>query len=237
MFNITEVSEQWAKQEGFSVDRFDVLNSTNSFAKAQLESFENFPHIVLTEQQTQGRGRGTNTWVSTGDGDSLLCSISFKLDGPPQPIATPCFGWAVYRALSESFNLDFSVKAPNDIYIEISKIGGLLLESVSKGDEHNLIFGLGLNIFSHPSVDNSNALLNFMDGADVQENQWLQFLSLLLPLSRQAATACTEEHMSQIIVEELEAALKKYARNEIDKLMTDGSFVLTDGTTSHWREL
>jgi len=237
MFNIAEISEQWAKQENHSVVKLESVKSTNSFAKNQIAQTENFPLLVVAEEQTEGRGRGSNTWTSTANGESFLCSMVFELEKPAQPIATPCFGWAVYRALKESFGLDFSVKAPNDIYIEDSKIGGILLESVSQGESHHLILGLGINVFSHPSVDNSNSILNFTEDKDVQENQWIQFLSLLTSFSTQAAIASTEEHMSEIIVEELEEALKKYAHNEIAKLHTDGGFTLTDGSSSNWREL
>jgi len=237
MFNIAKITEQWATGEGLAVQKLESVESTNSFAKEQIGKDTNLPLIILAEEQTKGRGRGVNSWTSTGNGESLICSVIFKIDKPAQPIATPCFGWAVYRALNESFGLDFSVKAPNDIHIESSKVGGILLESVSQGEDHHLILGLGINVFSHPSIDNSNSLINFMPDKDVQENQWIQFLSLLMSFSTQAAMASTEANMSEIIVEELEGALKKYTHNEIEKLQTDGGFTLSDGTSSNWRDL
>lgn len=237
MFNIAEISQQWATQEKISVERLETVNSTNLYAKEQISKHTDFPFLILADEQTAGRGRGTNSWTATGNGESLICSIVFKLDKPAQPIATPCFGWAVYRALNEIFGLEFSVKAPNDIYIDGSKVGGILLESVSQGDNHHLILGLGINVFSHPSVDNSNSLTNFIEDKDIQENQWLQFLSLLMALSTQASLASNEEHMSEIIVEELEEAIKKYTHNEIAKLHTDGGFTLSDGVSAHWRDL
>jgi len=237
MFNIAEISEQWAKQEGITCHRLESVESTNAFAKDQISKSDSFPFLVIAEEQTQGRGRGTNTWTSTPNGESFIASVVFKLEEAAQPIATPCFGWAVYRALNESFGLDFSVKAPNDIYIKDSKIGGILLESVTQGSDHHLVIGLGINVFSHPSVDNSNSILNFMENTEIQENQWIQFLSLLKAFSTQAALASSEEHMSEIIVEELEEAIKKYAHNQIDKLNTDGGFTLNDGVTANWRDL
>jgi BirA family biotin operon repressor/biotin-[acetyl-CoA-carboxylase] ligase len=237
MFNIAEISEQWAIQEGVAVHKLESVESTNSYAKDQISKNENFPLLILAGEQTAGRGRGSNTWTSTGNGESLICSIVFKIDKSAQPIATPCFGWAVYRALNESFGLNFSVKIPNDIYIEDAKVGGILLESVTQGDEHHLILGLGINVFSHPSVDNSGSIVNFTEDEDVQENQWIQFLSLLMSFSNQAAIASTEENMSEIIVEELERAVKNYTHNEIESLSTDGGFTLSDGVHSNWREL
>lgn len=237
MFNIAETSHQWALQEELDSTLLETTESTNTYAKDNLSSFAKFPAFVFTSEQTKGRGRGENTWSSIGNGESLLCSIVFKLQKPPQPIATPCFGWAVYRALNESLNLNFSVKAPNDIYIEDSKVGGILLESVSKGDEHHLILGLGVNVFSHPTVDNSNSLINFMESGELEENQWIQFLSTLKSLACQAAVNSNEELMSEVVIEELELALKNYKYNEIETLLNDGGFTLSDGVTSNWRDL
>lgn len=237
MFNIAEVSGQWAKQEGIEHTVLPSIGSTNDYAKEHLASMTENIHLVFTSEQTKGKGRGENTWSSPESGHGLLCSFVFKLNKAPQPIATPCFGWSVYRALSESFDLDFSVKAPNDIYIGESKVGGILLESVSQGDSHHLILGLGLNIFSHPNIDNSSSFMSFMGEDIIEENQWEQFLSLLVSLSSQAASASQDEKISQAIIDELEVALKKYYKNEIESLLTDGGLKLRSGSVTNWREL
>ncbi len=237
MFNIAEQTENWAKAEGINLTVLESVGSTNSYLKENLSKVGSLPHWVVTHTQTNGRGRSQNTWASPDAGHGFLCSVLFKLDQSPQPISAPCFGWAVYRALNEAFHLDFSVKAPNDIYIGEHKIGGILLESVSQGDEHFLILGLGLNVFSHPEVDNSNSILNFMEDREIQENQWDQFLSHFMTLTSQASIACTETEMSDVITDELEKALKKYDQNEIDTLLKDGGLKLMNGSTVNWRDL
>ncbi len=237
MFNIEEVSGNWAKQEGIEHTVLESTESTSDYAKNNLSSFEKKPHLIFTGEQTMGRGRGTNTWISSGKGESLLCSFIFQLEKAPQPIAAPCFGWAVYRALNESFDLNFSVKAPNDIYIGKNKVGGILLESVSQGDTHHLILGLGINVFSHPNIDNSSSLLNFIETNEIEENQWEQFLSHLLSLSSQAAIAAQDSEISEVITGELEEALKKYDNNMIEALLADGGLKMNDGSTTNWREL
>ncbi|MGH1468675.1 MAG: biotin--[acetyl-CoA-carboxylase] ligase [Bdellovibrionales bacterium] len=237
MFNIAEVSGNWAKQENIEHTVLSSIESTSDYAKNNLSSFENKPHLVFTSEQTMGRGRGSNTWVSSKDGEALLCSFVFQLEKAPQPIAAPCFGWAVYRALNESFDLEFSVKAPNDIYIGKNKIGGILLESVSQGDSHHLILGLGINVFSHPNIENSSSVLNFIESNEIEENQWEQFLSHLLSLSSQAAIAAQDNEISKVIISELETALKKYDNNQIETLLANGGLKLSDGSTTNWREL
>ncbi len=237
MFNITETSGLWAKQENFKHIVLASINSTNNYAKENLISFNQSPYLIFTNEQTAGRGRRGNTWASPKKGTGLLCSFVFKIKTPPQPIAAPCFGWAVYKSLNETFDANFNIKAPNDIYINDSKVGGLLLESVSKGDQHHLILGLGLNVFSHPCVDNSNSILNSIKNHEIKKTQWTQFLSHLILLSSQAAITAQDSKISKATLNELKLALKKYPKNKIKTLLANGSLKLNDGTTTNWRDL
>ncbi len=237
MFNITETSGLWAKEENFKHITLTSIDSTNNYAKENIVSFNQSPYLIFASEQTKGRGRRENTWVSPSKNTGLLCSFVFKVNTPPQPIAVPCFGWAVYKALSGAFNVNFNVKAPNDIYIQESKVGGLLLESVSKGNDHHLILGLGLNIFSHPNINNSNSILNFIKKREIKESQWKQFLSHLISLSSQAAIAAQDSKISKPIIAQLEPALKKHENNKIKSLLPNGGLELNNGTTIHWRDV
>lgn len=238
MFNVFETTHEWAKQNGHQVETFKATDSTNTQAKSLLSKTQlDKPLFVFADSQSQGKGRGDKTWTSPKEGSSLLFSVAFKLEKPPQPIATPCFGWAVHKAFKESFDLDLSVKAPNDIYIKDKKIAGILLEAVSQGEEHHLVFGLGVNVFSNPNVENSAALIDFMDESEIEENQWLRFFSILVAHCAQASVECQETYLSQSIRDELQKALEAYHKNEITDLEADGSLQLSDGSTAHWRDL
>ena len=76
-----------------------------------------------------------------------------------------------------------------------------------------------------------------MEDREIEENQWEQFLSHLLSLSSQAAIACQENQISDVIIGELEEALKKYSKNEIVELLNDGGLRLNNGSVTNWREL
>ena len=92
MFNIADTTGLWAKQEGLSHTVLETVESTNTFAKENFKIEGNLPYLVVSSEQTAGRGRGTNTWTSPGEGQGFLCSMVFKLEKAPQPIAAPCFG-------------------------------------------------------------------------------------------------------------------------------------------------
>lgn len=237
MFDIGQISLNWAKQEGLSLFYKENLKSTNACAKEKINAFETFPALVLTSLQKEGRGRGNNLWASGQKGKSLTMSLVFELEKAPQPISSPCFGWATYRALSENFDLDFSLKAPNDIYIEKHKVGGILLESISQGEKHHLVFGLGINVFENPKIDNSGALIEFAKDHVLQGNQWVDFMSSLYSYSTQAAIACQEPELSETLVEELEVGLKAYENNEIKSLEKDGGLLLNNLSHIKWSNL
>jgi BirA family biotin operon repressor/biotin-[acetyl-CoA-carboxylase] ligase len=77
-------------------------------------------------------------------------------------------GLSLYRAFGHHPELKFSdqfyIKPPNDLYLGKKKVAGLLIEVVSQGpDHHQVIIGLGLNLFSHPHIHQSGSLKDFSD--------------------------------------------------------------------------
>ena len=160
-----------------------------------------------------------------------------QLAQPPQPITTPLFGWAVFKSLCDAFGGEhFSIKAPNDIYINEKKVSGLLLDSVSQGEDTHLIFGIGLNVFSAPqNVEHSTSL--FEAGLSINEKNWAHFIfSLKTNLSLVA-----EESMANTLkkdkINDLTFALNAYFDNSIETISPDGDIFLNDQTRMSWRDL
>ena len=107
---------------------------------------------LLVKKQTQGRGRGSNTWKSS-EGD-LMCSLlihqNFKvLDFSKLNIIISVFIISTLRLVLSK--LEFKIKWPNDIFIDEKKIGGILIEnSIKKNIIEYIVIGFGLNIVSNP---------------------------------------------------------------------------------------
>lgn len=130
--------------------------STNTYLSDLLK--EN-PHqqawtVVMTENQTAGRGQQGNSWFST-PGLNLTLSILLR------PFSTPVqsqFILSELCALGVLNTLDFflpqsedkgklSIKWPNDIYYGDKKIAGILIEHSLTGQRIDYtILGIGLNI-------------------------------------------------------------------------------------------
>ena len=155
-YRIGEVTKAWADAQKIKTIYFKTTTSTNDVAKDQADSDEIAEYdivLYIAEDQSQGRGRFDRTWQTPKPGSSLLCSWSFVVDDIPTPTFTLRAGLAVITAAQATWPyLNWSLKAPNDILINDKKIAGLLIESVSQGNSHRLIFGLGLNVLNHPAA-------------------------------------------------------------------------------------
>lgn len=156
-FRIGEVTNAWAEAQKIKSVYLKTTTSTNDIAKEQADSDDIVEHdivLYIAEDQTKGRGRFDRTWTNAKPGSNLLCSWSFVVDDLPAPTFTLRAGLAIVTAAQATWPyLPWSTKAPNDILIGDKKVGGLLIESVSQGNSHRLIFGLGLNVLSHPATE------------------------------------------------------------------------------------
>lgn len=182
---IGHASHQWALAQKLPVKYFVETDSTNLQAKN--EAFNETAlseHLVvyLADHQSAGRGRGQNTWVSPRVGSQLLSTWSFMIEQPPLPVVSPLVGLALYRAAVATWPfLDWNLKAPNDLFIGGKKVAGLLIETVSQGDEHRLLIGLGLNVTASPSLPQATSLVQCL-GAETPllGQDWISFLERLI---------------------------------------------------------
>lgn len=183
---IGEVTQHWAEHQKLPVKYFPQIDSTNSKAKSDAFSPESLSeHLIvyITENQTAGKGRGQNKWHTAQVGTQLLSTWSFMIESAPQPIISPMIGLALYRAAMVTWPfLNWNLKAPNDLYLDDKKAAGILLETISQGDDHRLLIGLGLNVVSAPAeVENSVALAQKLSKeSPLLAQDWISFLERLL---------------------------------------------------------
>ena len=127
---------------------FDVVDSTNSFLLGQTPPAPGMASVALAEHQTAGRGRHDRRWVSQ-KGASLCLSLAYTFERRPETLLglTPAMGVAVSRALSATGLEGLELKWPNDLVFRDSKLGGLLAETLLKGDSGvTVVAGVGINL-------------------------------------------------------------------------------------------
>lgn len=124
---------------------FESLDSTNTYLKDNYKTYEDMS-FVSTDIQTNGKGRSGRTWTS--DNSNLLFSLLIKdetLISKYKQISI-LTAYSVLQVLRELGVNNLSIKWPNDVYVNESKICGILLEGISKENIECLIVGVGLNV-------------------------------------------------------------------------------------------
>ena len=148
---------------------YDSTSSTNDVAAEYAKNAANDGMAIFTEQQTAGRGRTGNQWLS-GRGDCILCSI--VLTGNKLPAELLSLACAV--AVAEAVGAPARIKWPNDIMLNGRKVAGVLLESKPDGA---CIVGVGINC--HQSADSfSPELRPIATSMDIETNSVTDRISL-----------------------------------------------------------
>ena len=173
MFLIAQWTREWTELKKYPFIYYTSTNSTNDESKT---AFDNKKNIVLfiAEFQAQGRGRQKNKWLNS----DMMLSWSFPVKQPPQPDISKLMGLVLYSALKKTWpSVNFTFKLPNDIYINTKKLAGLLIEVVTKGDQHQLIIGTGMNVLKHPKNTPFTHLAQHLPKEQVSKTHWFSFMN------------------------------------------------------------
>jgi BirA family biotin operon repressor/biotin-[acetyl-CoA-carboxylase] ligase len=133
------------------VEYHDTLPSTNLTALQLLGPLlDNTPALVLTSNQSAGRGRKGNAWWSSGGALTfswVVDAASLPVAAERRPMVSLAAGLAVRDALTELLpNCPFVLKWPNDVLIGDRKICGILVEQHSIDQRQGVIIGIGVNV-------------------------------------------------------------------------------------------
>ena len=128
---------------------FHRLSSTNEKLNELLKESD-LPEfsVVLTPNQTAGKGQAGNSWESE-KGKNITASILLKptfLEPQNQFYISKIISLAIVETLDE-LNIQSTIKWPNDIYVDDKKIAGILIENRIMGNSiSESIAGVGLNV-------------------------------------------------------------------------------------------
>lgn len=156
----------------------DSVDSTNDcLKKLGNEGCENGT-VVVTREQTKGKGRLGRTWQSKKD-DGIAFSVLLRPNVAPSEVSaiTPLAGLAVCKAIREYTKLDCVIKWPNDIIVGRKKLVGILTEMSAEFDAvEYVITGIGINV-DHTSFPEEIAFkatsLLLETGRHIDKNEFL----------------------------------------------------------------
>jgi BirA family transcriptional regulator, biotin operon repressor / biotin---[acetyl-CoA-carboxylase] ligase len=138
---------------GFRLLAHDTLPSTNTEVLALARRGETGPLWVTARQQTAGRGRRGNAWIST---PGNLYATLLVCD-PAAPESAPQLSFvaalAVHDAIVDrtaALRKKLALKWPNDILCGSAKLAGILIESETMATRLAVAVGIGVNCMHHP---------------------------------------------------------------------------------------
>ena len=132
--------------DGYSLRRFDTIDSTNEEARRLAAGGEHGPLWLVAREQTGGRGRRGRAWVSQGG--NLFATLLTTAALPTAAQLSFTAGLAVAEALEPDVVPGaIALKWPNDVLLNGRKIAGILLESCGAD---RIAIGVGINLAKHP---------------------------------------------------------------------------------------
>tara|TARA_B100000945_G_C20377031_1_gene595146 strand:- start:574 stop:1137 length:564 start_codon:yes stop_codon:yes gene_type:complete len=138
----------------FKIIKFKSVQSTNNEAIKLINKNKNNPTLILTENQTRGRGTRGKKWISKKG--NLFFSIYFEFNETRINFKQ----FAVLNALilrkilTKYVSKKINIKWPNDLLIEKKKVCGILQEVVKYNHKNFLIIGTGINTNYSPKIIN-----------------------------------------------------------------------------------
>ena len=170
----------------YNILTFNTLPSTNDEAKRRAALAAPEGTVILTQNQTNGRGRQDRAWEAA-PGECLTFSVILRPE-MPMHAATPIalvIGLAVCRALSSFVPQAVQVKWPNDIVAEGRKLCGILCEQIATPGEPRLcvVAGIGINTNQQAftgALDGKAASLHMLTGCAVSNEAVLHAVLLEL---------------------------------------------------------
>ena len=135
---------------------YDRLESSNPTAKRLALSGAPHGTLVLTDQQSAGRGRMGRKFESPA-GQGIYLSLLLRADIPAADAQTVTVSAAVAvcRAVKALCGLELSIKWVNDLYYRGKKVCGILTEAgadLESGRLEWLVVGIGLNLTTPPEA-------------------------------------------------------------------------------------
>ena len=141
--DLASLAQSTQETEPFKIVLRDEVSSTNDIVRQMGEAFL----VVVADGQSSGRGRLQRGWFSP-KGLNIYMTVALPLpEGFPSLGLLPATaGLSVLQALRQSIPdraEALALKWPNDVYLQMKKVSGVLIEKVKKGI---YAVGIGINV-------------------------------------------------------------------------------------------
>ena len=150
-----DLKTNWIKSGKGSFIYFETIDSTLNIALDQQFQESSVGKIVITDNQTSGKGSYNKSWYSESYKDLTFSIILGSSNNFKQNLIDETC--SVIVSILNKYHIEAYQKPPNDIYVKDRKIAGILLSNVQIGNSGNYqALSVGINI-------NSNIKLKELD--------------------------------------------------------------------------
>jgi len=167
---------------GKKITYYTITESTNDDIWELFEDGEKEGLVVVSDNQTKGRGQRENTWFSK-PGHGIVCSflINEKFDRSNIGMHSILIAIGIINGIHDLLNIDLTLKWPNDIYHKNKKIGGVLIETKTQSNQMIFNIGLGINVNESledfpPDIQNQSSSIKIISGQSVQRELLLAYI-------------------------------------------------------------
>jgi len=140
--------------------KFEELDSTNNYAKTLIKEGEaENGQVIYAVSQTAGRGQALNSWESeTGKNLTFsLIVVPKNIEAKNQFLISQAVSVGIVNYLKFLVeHKPIHIKWPNDIYVGMQKIAGILIENTVRNNKILYsVIGIGLNVNQIKFSENS----------------------------------------------------------------------------------
>ena len=131
---------------GRNVMFFQSIDSTQIKVKSLRQPLDGT--IVIADNQVSAVGTHDRKWY-TGNGQNIAMSFVLFPACPIKNIEniTICIAKCMVEIVQKLYGIKLEIKKPNDLYFQNKKVGGILTETVCKGEMvKKMYIGIGMNI-------------------------------------------------------------------------------------------
>ena len=192
-YKAIDFNTKWILSGSSSIIYRETLNSTLSIALDKQHQINDIGKIVITDNQTSGKGTHGKQWISTAYKDLTFSIILGNKNSFGQKLIDECC-LAMVHVLS-LYDLKADIKYPNDIYINNKKIVGILLSNIQSQGENKpyQALSIGMNVNSE------------IDIKSIDEKAKVSSTSILLELGKEI----NREELLKLIIQNFDPAIQK----------------------------